>query len=69
MPRVGWSMEQRALVKRYAQFTVALSVTGVALSIFLIVIGNNGGWGLLVLIACILMVSYYFTQKGKSGQP
>ncbi len=62
-------MEQRALVKRYAQFTAALSVVGIAFSIFLIAMGNNGGWGLLVLIACILMVTYYFTQKGKAGQP
>ncbi|MGW8485533.1 hypothetical protein [Streptomyces sp. NPDC055886] len=62
-------MEQRALVKRYAQFTAALSVAGIAFSIFLIIIGNNGGWGLLVLIACILIVTYYFTQKGKGDQP
>ncbi len=62
-------MEQRALVKRYAQFTAALAVVGIAFSIFLIIIGNNGGWGLLVLITAILMVTYYFTQKGKGGQP
>lgn len=69
MPRVGWSVEQRAAVKRYAQFATFFAVVGVLFSAFLIISGNAGGWALLAIIACFCLVGYFFVQRGKGGQP
>ncbi|MEU0127684.1 MULTISPECIES: hypothetical protein [unclassified Streptomyces] len=69
MPHVGWSVEQRAAVKRYLQFAAVFAVLGVAFSVFLIASGNAGGWALLGIVACIAVVGYFFIQKGKGGQP
>ncbi|MFJ1592562.1 hypothetical protein ACIOD0_20290 [Kitasatospora albolonga] len=69
MPRVGRSLEQRAVVKRYLQFMGAFVAVGVVLSVFLIVSGNSGGWALLVMIASMCAVAYFFVQRGKAGQP
>ncbi|WP_078968089.1 MULTISPECIES: hypothetical protein [unclassified Streptomyces] len=68
MPRVGWSMEQRAVVKRYAQFAAFFAVIGILFSAFLIASGNAGGWVVLVMVVAICLVGYFFVQKGKSGQ-
>ncbi|MFH9610883.1 hypothetical protein [Streptomyces sp. NPDC017448] len=67
-PHVGWTMEQRAAVKRYVQFAAVFAVLGVAFSIFLIISGNSGGWALLGILACISVVGYFFIQKGKGGR-
>ncbi|MFD6274945.1 hypothetical protein ACFWFI_05130 [Streptomyces sp. NPDC060209] len=69
MPHVGWSMEQRAVVKRYVQFATFFAVAGALFSAFLIISGNAGGWALLALIACICLVGYFFIQKGRGAQP
>ncbi|URN17360.1 MULTISPECIES: hypothetical protein [Streptomyces] len=69
MPRVGWSMEQRAAVKRYIQFAGFFAVIGILFSAFLIISGNSGGWALLAIIACICLVGYFFIQKGEGGNP
>lgn len=67
-PNVGWTMEQRAAVRRYVQFAAVFTVLGVALSIFLIASGNSGGWALLGIIGCICVVGYFFIQRGKGGR-
>ncbi|MFJ9107247.1 hypothetical protein [Streptomyces sp. NPDC102283] len=67
-PHVGWTMEQRALVKRYVQFAAAFAVIGIALSVFLIASGNSGGWGLLGIIGCISIIGCFFIQRGKNGR-
>ncbi|MFI9054195.1 hypothetical protein OH828_12935 [Streptomyces anulatus] len=64
---VGWTMEQRAAVKRYVQFAAAFAVAGIAFSVFLIASGNSGGWGLLGIIGCISVIGYFFIQRGKNG--
>ncbi|MFF6904780.1 hypothetical protein ACFY9Q_02415 [Streptomyces sp. NPDC012389] len=64
-PHVGWTMEQRAAVKRYVQIAAVFAVLGVAFSVFLIISGNSGGWGLLAIIACISMVGYFFHPEGE----
>ncbi|MEU9357724.1 hypothetical protein AB0D35_06365 [Streptomyces sp. NPDC048301] len=69
MPHVGWSVEQRAAVKRYMQFATFFAVIGVLFSVFLIISGNSGGWALLAIVACICLVGYFFIQRGKGGQP
>ncbi|MFF6835202.1 hypothetical protein ACFY84_25540 [Streptomyces sp. NPDC012438] len=69
MPRVGWSMEQRAVVKRYTQFAAFFAVIGILFSAFLIISGNAGGWVVLVMVVAICLVGYFFVQKGKGGQP
>ncbi|MGC5529562.1 hypothetical protein [Streptomyces sp. SR-10] len=60
-------MEQRATVKRYLQFAAVFVFAGILLSAFLIASGNSRGWGLLVLIGCISITSYFFIQRGKNG--
>ncbi|WP_244229746.1 hypothetical protein [Kitasatospora albolonga] len=56
-------------MKRYLQFMGAFVAVGVVLSVFLIVSGNSGGWALLVMIASMCAVAYFFVQRGKTGQP
>jgi hypothetical protein len=53
MPNVGWSLEQRAAVKRWMLFASLFAVAGVILSVILIAAGNSGGWVLLLLAICI----------------
>ncbi|MFE2976281.1 hypothetical protein [Streptomyces sp. NPDC059258] len=65
-PHVGWTVEQRAAVKRYVQFAAAFAVVGIALSVFLIASGNSGGWALLGIMGCISIIGYFFIQKGKN---
>ncbi|MEU4921661.1 hypothetical protein [Streptomyces parvus] len=67
-PHVGWTVEQRAAVKRYVQFAAAFAVAGIALSVFLIASGNSGGWALLGIIGCISAVGCVFIQRGKDGR-
>ncbi|MFJ1802529.1 hypothetical protein [Streptomyces sp. NPDC088180] len=64
---VGWTMEQRAAVKRYVQFAAVFAVAGIALSVFLIASGNSGGWGLLGIIGCISVIGCFFIRRGKNG--
>lgn len=64
MPQVGWSVEQRATVKRYMLFATILSVVGVLLSLFLILSGNKGGW--IVLGMIVLM---YGAGRLRGGSP
>lgn len=67
-PHVGWTMEQRAGVKRYVQFASACAFVGIALAIFLIVSGNSGGWALLAIIGCISAIGCFFINRGKNGR-
>ena len=67
-PHVGWTMEQRAAVKRYAQIAAVFIVLGVAFSVFLIASGKSGGWALLGIVGCISVVGYFFIQRGKNGR-
>ncbi|WP_405695405.1 hypothetical protein [Streptomyces sp. NBC_01185] len=67
-PHVGWTMEQRAAVKRYLQFASVFAVIGLAFSIFLIASGNSGGWALLGILGCISVVGYFFIRRGKNGR-
>ncbi|WP_327268474.1 hypothetical protein OG233_11295 [Streptomyces sp. NBC_01218] len=65
-PHVELSMEQRAVLKRYLQFGAVFAVIGVAFSIFLISSGNNGGWGLLGILAFLFAAGYFFIQRGRA---
>ncbi|MGX5189069.1 hypothetical protein ACWKT5_41815 [Streptomyces avermitilis] len=69
MPEVGWSVGQRAAVKRWMTFVYLFAVAGLVLSILLIVMGNTGGWVLLVLTACIFGAAYMFVGNIKKRQP
>jgi hypothetical protein len=69
MPKVGWSLEQRAAVKRWMLFTALFAVAGVVLSLFLIVAGNSGGWVVLVMTLCIFGSVCLFVGNVKNRQP
>ncbi|MFC8697227.1 hypothetical protein ACIQEY_00390 [Streptomyces parvus] len=66
-PHVGWTVEQRAAVKRYLQFAAAFGFAGVVLSVFLIASGNGGGWALLGIIGCLSAIGCFFIRRGKNG--
>jgi hypothetical protein len=69
MLNVGWSVEQRAVVKRRMLFASLFAVAGVVLSVFLIAAGNSGGWVLLVLTICIYGAVHLFVGNIKRKQP
>ncbi|MBT2902512.1 hypothetical protein [Streptomyces sp. McG8] len=69
MPNVGWSLEQRAAVKRWMLFATLFAVAGVVLSVFLIVAGNSGGWIVLLMTLCIYGALYLFIGNSKNKQP
>ncbi|MFF8465380.1 hypothetical protein [Streptomyces griseus] len=66
-PHVGWTVEQRAAVKRYLQFAAAFGFVGIVLSVFLIASGNSGGWALLGIIGCVSVTGWFFIRRGKNG--
>ncbi|OQQ13670.1 hypothetical protein B0675_25715 [Streptomyces sp. M41(2017)] len=69
MPNVGWSVGQRAAVKRWMMFVYLFAVAGLILSILLIAMGNSGGWILLTLTACITGAVYMFVGNIRKRQP
>ncbi|MFG2131287.1 hypothetical protein ACGFNV_26180 [Streptomyces sp. NPDC048751] len=69
MPYVGWSLEQRAAVKRWMLFASLFAVAGVILSVILIALGNSGGWVVLLMTVCIYGASYLFVGNIKKKQP
>ncbi|MEU1193341.1 hypothetical protein [Streptomyces sp. NPDC005859] len=69
MPEVGWSVGQRAAVKRWMMFVYLFAVAGLVLSILLIVMGNSGGWILLALTVCIAGAAYMFVGNIRKRQP
>ncbi|MFJ1975580.1 hypothetical protein ACIO93_44115 [Streptomyces sp. NPDC087903] len=69
MPEVGWSVGQRAAVKRWMMFVYLFAVAGLILSILLIVMGNSGGWILLALTVCIAGAAYMFVGNIRKRQP
>lgn len=66
---LGWTSEQRAGVKRWWQFATFFCFLGVALSVFLIVSGNSGGWGLLAFIVLLWGVGAYSMRTMKRDRP
>lgn len=69
MPRVGWSLEQRAVVKRYMAITTVFAIVGVLFGVFLIASGNSGGWVFLALIVVIYAGVALFLNSMKNKQP
>ena len=69
MPTVGWSVGQRAAVKRWMLFTSLFAVAGVILSVALIAAGNSGGWVLLSLTVCVYGACYLYIGTIKKRQP
>lgn len=69
MPSVGWTLEQRAAVKRYMRLSAVISAVGVVLSFFLILMGNVRGWLLLGMIACMYGATYMFIRNKAKSQP
>ncbi|MFC9286964.1 hypothetical protein [Streptomyces sp. NPDC057052] len=69
MPNVGWSLEQRAAVKRWMLFASLFAVAGVILSVLLIAAGNSGGWALLFLTLCIYGPCQLYIGTIKRKQP
>jgi fatty acid desaturase len=69
MEKAGWSLEQRAAVKRWMLFSALFAIAGVVLSVFLIVTGNSGGWVVLVMTLCIFGAAYLFVGNIKNRQP
>lgn len=69
MPTVGWSLGQRAAVKRWMLFTSLFAVAGVILSVALIAAGNSGGWVLLILTVCIYGACHLYIGIIKKRQP
>ncbi|MEU0914701.1 hypothetical protein [Streptomyces althioticus] len=69
MPHVGWSIEQRAVVRRWTRTAAFFTAAGVVLSAFLIVTGNPGGWVLLVMSTCIYGALHLFLRNAARKQP
>ncbi|MEV5341347.1 hypothetical protein AB0K93_23145 [Streptomyces sp. NPDC052676] len=69
VPAVGWSVEQRAAVKRYMLFTTVFAVIGVAFSVFLIASGVRGGWVFLGMVVCMYAATLLFVGNVKRKQP
>ncbi|MEZ7153945.1 hypothetical protein ACBR38_02775 [Streptomyces sp. MAD19A] len=69
MPHVGCSIEQRAVVKRWARMAAFFAVAGVLLSAFLIATGNPGGWVLLVMSLCIYGALHLFLRNAARKHP
>ncbi|MFF7965501.1 hypothetical protein ACFZC3_09075 [Streptomyces sp. NPDC007903] len=67
--RLGWTMEQRAGVKRYFTMGTVLVALGVALSIFLIASGNAGGWALLAIMVVPWILTYVYLRSLGKNQP
>ncbi len=66
---LGWTSEQQAGVKRWWQFATFFCVLGLALSVFLIVSGNYGGWGLLAFTVLLWGVGAYSLRTMKRNRP
>ncbi|WP_030542174.1 hypothetical protein [Streptomyces albus] len=69
MARIGWTVEQRATVRRHSLFATVFTVLGVALSVFLIGSGNSGGWVVLGMVVCIAGAGYLFVGSIRRDQP
>ncbi len=69
MPRMSWTMEQRATVQRYMLLTTLFAVAGVALGVFLAVSGNAGGWVVLGMCLCIWAACALFVGSVRRDQP
>lgn len=69
MPKVGWSIGQRAAVKRWMILVNLFAVAGLILSILLIVMGNSGGWVLLALTVCMAGAAHMFVGSIRKPQP
>lgn len=51
------------------QVSTIFLIAGMVLSGFLIAKGNNGGWGLLVLCACMYGACFLYIRNIKRKQP
>ncbi len=69
MNRLGWTLEQRAGVKWYFTFTSFFAALGMILSIILIAIGNQGGWGLLAITVVAWGGMFLFLRNTRKSQP
>ncbi|MET9481650.1 hypothetical protein [Streptomyces sp. NPDC006638] len=69
MNRLGWTLEQKAGVKRYFAFTSFFAIIGVIFSAFLIATGNQGGWGLLAIVVIGWGGMYAFLRNVRRSQP
>ncbi|CAL9633548.1 hypothetical protein SUDANB140_06151 [Streptomyces sp. enrichment culture] len=56
MSKVGWTMEQRAVVKRYTLVAGIFTFVAVAFAVFLIGSGNPGGWVLIAMAGVAMLV-------------
>ncbi|MCG3041399.1 hypothetical protein L7D48_12660 [Streptomyces sp. S1A] len=55
-------------MKRYMLFATLFAVAGTVFSIFLIVVGNSGGWVVLAMIACMYLAGFLFIGNIKREQ-
>ncbi|MFD8258731.1 hypothetical protein ACFV19_07270 [Streptomyces griseoluteus] len=69
VPQIGWSAGQRAAVKRWMVFTHLFAFAALVLCVFLMLMGNTGGWVLLVLTVCILGTVHMYVGDIKKRQP
>ncbi|MFD6618762.1 hypothetical protein ACFWFB_26255 [Streptomyces albidoflavus] len=69
MPRVGWSLEQPAGIKRYMAIATGFAMVGVVLGVFLIASGNSGGWTFLGLIVVMYAGVALFLNTMRKKQP
>ncbi|MEU3556219.1 hypothetical protein [Streptomyces fragilis] len=69
MPRLSWTMEQRATVKRYMLLATLFTVAGVALGVFLVASGNAGGWVVLGMCLCMWSAGALLVGSVRRDQP
>jgi hypothetical protein len=68
LSRLGWSVGQRAAVKRYMLLGTVFAVAGVAFSVFLVASGEGDGWALLVMIGCMYLAALLFIRNIRREQ-
>lgn len=66
---LGWTSEQKAGIRRWWQIGTIFTMIGVLLGVILIVNGNAGGWGLLVLLLAVWGAATYWLRTARRSQP
>ncbi|WP_392893167.1 hypothetical protein [Streptomyces sp. LN699] len=69
MNQPGWTMEQRAGIKRYFTLATIAVACGTMFAVFLIVSGNTGGWALLALLLAPWALTYVYLRNVAKAQP
>lgn len=70
MPNLGWTLEQKAGIKRYFVMTSVFAVLGLFIGLALLIKGESAGGVALISIAVIGWGGMYVTLKNiRKSQP